>query len=494
MIFLRLWHSWFVAFALVKASALLVPRVHRAEWLAEWMGELWCVGRACGLETQRGWHGEKAVTAFCAGAFRDALAVRSCLAGRGIPGRIAKRLEPGSPLRCMSILGGLLSLSLMYSVCAPQVRRAVFGAPAHTTDSLVLVSRDGYLGDSVPTVSLDEYRSWKASKYSFSSKMIFYRPLLRGVRFRAGSAARLRVAYASENMLSVLAPSLLPRRSRGAIVSRRVWRRYLQSVSSVRGQTIRIAGQEVSVLSVAPEQSWPVPGEMDVILLESDSALATLPSGTAGFVLAPGIEGALRKDDLRHSYLLATQASGSVARYECASLAQRRLEPRSLFLFVLLLACLALPATTPLPLGDYPANGSKTRRTPWLRRWAFLPLKLLLAGAATYTLSLSIAYTAMSIGSPPAEYFQMLSGFCGLLFAMRWAIRDQRRRCPTCLRLLSQPAHVGHPSRSFLAWHGTEMVCSVGHGLLYIPEHPTSWCSTQRWQALDPSWASFFHV
>ena len=76
--------------------------------------------------------------------------------------------------------------------------------------------------------------------------------------------------------------------------------------------------------------------------------------------------------------------------------------------------------------------------------------------------------------------------------AMRWALADQRRRCPVCLRVLSNPTRIGGPSHVFLEWYGTELICVQGHGLLYVPEIPTSCYSTQRWQYLDPSWSTLF--
>ena len=91
-----------------------------------------------------------------------------------------------------------------------------------------------------------------------------------------------------------------------------------------------------------------------------------------------------------------------------------------------------------------------------------------------------------------AGVFFLALAFFALLFAFRWALRDQRQRCPVCLRLLSNPAHVGEASRNFLAWNGTELICAEGHGLLHIPELPTSWFSTQRWLYLDPSWSALF--
>jgi len=80
----------------------------------------------------------------------------------------------------------------------------------------------------------------------------------------------------------------------------------------------------------------------------------------------------------------------------------------------------------------------------------------------------------------------------GYILALRWALADQRQRCPVCLRLLGNPARIGCLAQTFLEWHGTEFVCVKGHGLLHVLEMPTSSYNTQRWIYLDPSWSGLF--
>jgi hypothetical protein len=153
---------------------------------------------------------------------------------------------------------------------------------------------------------------------------------------------------------------------------------------------------------------------------------------------------------------------------------------------------ITLPATTALPLGEYPRH---SRRLPWAgkaRRWIFLSSKFLLVVPLVFLTSVDVAYGVPSLGSTAAQYTQLAISFFGLLFAFRWILQDQRKRCPLCLRVLSNPARVGQASRNFLAWNGTELICAGGHGLLHIPELPTSWFGTQRWLYLDPSWGSLF--
>jgi hypothetical protein len=41
------------------------------------------------------------------------------------------------------------------------------------------------------------------------------------------------------------------------------------------------------------------------------------------------------------------------------------------------------------------------------------------------------------------------------------------------------------PAGGVLEWNCTELMCLRGHGLLYVPESPTSWFRAQRWFYLE---------
>jgi hypothetical protein len=57
---------------------------------------------------------------------------------------------------------------------------------------------------------------------------------------------------------------------------------------------------------------------------------------------------------------------------------------------------------------------------------------------------------------------------------------------------MAHPVNVGQPSRIFLSWSGTELICERGHTLLHIPLVRTSWFEVQRWVCLDRSWQFLF--
>jgi hypothetical protein len=138
-----------------------------------------------------------------------------------------------------------------------------------------------------------------------------------------------------------------------------------------------------------------------------------------------------------------------------------------------------LLSVRPLRLGEYPVNRYAPAAPLRLLRWFFLAVKLAFVVSVALCGLLALALTA-----PPLASMM----FLGLFLGFRWALMDQRERCPVCLRLLSNPTRVGDPSQSFLGWYGTELSCSHGHGFLFVPGASTSWYETQRWQYLDPTW------
>jgi hypothetical protein len=148
-------------------------------------------------------------------------------------------------------------------------------------------------------------------------------------------------------------------------------------------------------------------------------------------------------------------------------------------LHALLVTFLVLPAITSLRLGEYPANSHSPSLATRLRRWFFFAIKI-----ALIIQTLSCTAVSLKLIQPYVWALYLLT--------IRWALIDQRQRCPVCLRLLTNPTRIGGASQTFLEWYGIELMCARGHGLLYVPEIPTSCYNTQRWLYLDPTWSSLF--
>lgn len=156
-----------------------------------------------------------------------------------------------------------------------------------------------------------------------------------------------------------------------------------------------------------------------------------------------------------------------------------------LFLLIVIFACVILPTSTSLSLGDYRANRRVPSRSTRLRRWVFLVAKIALILLMTYA---PMRYSAYAVNADPHSSSAGLviqALVWGLPFALRWSLHDQRQRCPVCLRLLGNPVRVGEPAGYFLEWNCTELICLRGHGMLYVPECHTSWFDTPRWFYMD---------
>jgi hypothetical protein len=493
---MRSWRSSNAAFAylaLLRCASWLVPSRQRAEWFAEWRSELWYVRQSCGWQPIRYTRGIGTAMAFCLGAFQDALWLR-----RNSPaGRLSFRLQTAR--HCGIFLALIAAASLALTLHSPGARKALARVPVANADNLVHISREGYLDSTSPTISLDEYRGWKHRSQSLFTEFAYYRPLVTRTQVTPHTSAVLSVELASDNLFKILniqMPFELPQDAKSRhkprlIVSETAWHKVFNSDPYLVGKVLEVAGQQAMVVAILPDDAWRLTRHMDAWLLEDDSYLKSPPADTFGFVVGHIATAALT-NQTRGRWLMSAPTDGIYENFDCVPLNRHIDQPFGIFLFTFVLACLALPATTPLPLGDYPATDrSLSSATRW-RRWLFLLMKIGLTLPIVYCGSLSVAFLKPSMSTAASVYIQFATSFLALLFSFRWALRDQRRRCPVCLRLLTNPARVGHPSRNFLAWHGTEFMCDEGHGLLHVPEIATTWFSTQRWLYLDSSWKGLF--
>jgi hypothetical protein len=488
---------------LLRSASMLVPDRRRAEWLAEWKAELWQVLRSqedCRDYATGGASTHTVPAAFCLGAFQDAWWLRQNSA------RIVARSLPrhGSPAMCLLSLAGWTAASLLLALCLPTARKAILPVPYPDADNLVLISSGGASMSPLPSIRLDDYRSWQTSTRPLFTELAYYQPLLKRVHISPHRTTELSIVRASANLFDLLKfPSFASKAQQqsqplqGLILSESAWREYFDADPAIAGRVVEVAGLRVRIAGLLPQDRWRLPGRADAWMVADESHIDSLPPNSKGFVLAAMRPSAFPYGSSGQHWMTVYRANGDSEKFECVSLAEQTRQPFSMYLFTLFIAVLALPATTPLPLGEYPARAERLGWDVRGRRWLFLAAKLALILPLVYFASIDLAYGDIaarlhSVGPISAQYLHLASSFLGLLFAFRWALRDQRGRCPVCLRLLTNPARVGEASRNFLAWNGTELICAGGHGLLHIPEIPTSWFSTQRWLYLDPSWSSLF--
>lgn len=143
-----------------------------------------------------------------------------------------------------------------------------------------------------------------------------------------------------------------------------------------------------------------------------------------------------------------------------------------------------------LPAMRLAMRGARAHRAPssWsnrLRRWAFAAAKIALLQPMMFCGFLVLAQVGrVAPLAPMCIVGAWMLGF-------RWAINDQRRRCPVCLRLLGAPVRIGSASQTLLEWYGDESLCARGHGVLQNPEAPAGYSGDRVWLNLDGSWSGF---
>jgi hypothetical protein len=481
--------------AALRCAALLVPSSRRSEWLQEWIAELWYVREACVPEQGSSWQGERDVAAFCLGAFQDAL----CLC-RTAPRHKSSKTHPlHSPAQCAFFMIILVATSWCFALMLPGVRRAIQSPLYRDSHNLILISSAGLSDDDFPSIRADQYRSWRDRRQHLFSDFAFYQTSIKLLHIAPHKEAELKIARSSSNLFDLVglpiqfaAPSQQGSETLPTMVlSEKLWRTTFNADPHIFGRIFKVGLRSVKIVGILADGSWQLPGKPDAWLLEPDDHAASIPTTTRGYVVARR-DPSLLQTPVAGTWRLFSPEENGMLSFDCVSFNDHRQAPFGIFEFVLFLAVVSLPATTSLPLGDYPASRHNFQWSVKLHRWIFLCSKLALILPIVYFGSLDLAYCSASISPETSQCLQGVISFCALLFAFRWALRDQRKRCPVCLRLLTNPARVGQPSRNFLGWNGIEFICNDGHGFLHVPEITTSWFSSQRWLYLDPSWDVLF--
>ena len=496
---------------LLRCASLLVPAEQRAEWRREWRGELWHVRQACSTPGATlgtfTWQGEREVTDFCLGAFQDALCLRRA-------GRLQKppfAAMDGTARQCLLILAALLAASYALALLLPGVRAERSLWQRKVNPNLVLIEQADSNSSARPTITPGQFRSWELRKQQYFAGLAFYRvthePVERefepsGARDRAALGNAWGVAHASPNLFMLLglpvrfadpdarAGDDLP----AVILSEAAWKRDFGADTHVAGSVVRLGTREARIAGVAPDGSLELPGRVDVWMLEPDAALRPggAQYGGTGYVVAHLTEIGKAEMWTPCVHITANAPNDSEDDLLALSLEACKPGPGTLYLFAAFLALLALPAITTVSLGEGSMSPQKTSWLKRLHRWSFFTAKIALLLPIVYFVSLDLAYGCTGLGQEGAAYLQLISTFGMCLFGLRWVLKDQRQRCPVCMRRVTHPAQVGVASRTFLDWNGTEMMCMGGHTLLHVPSLPTSWFGAQQWLYLDTSWGFLF--
>lgn len=473
---------------LLRCAALMVPRPERAEWFREWRGELWQADRACPRQRRIDLEAESQVLSFCLGAFKDAF----CLRRESAAPRVPQPNLHGSALLCLITMAGLVVAAYTFSLLLPGVRRMTQLVHQQVNPGLIVIQGDPRGGVRTANIRAGAYRDWQAHFQKYFDNMAFYRVGEERLQTGSGSDVQMVVAHATSNLFLILGlpvtsddeqPSTLP----SVILSERTWRTQFDSSPFLIDRVVRIGGVSARIAGVAPEGAWHLPGNPAAWILESGEKA----SGN-GYVVAHLTAEGQAEMISGCVHISSYKDNGADEDLWGYTFSERTMEPQRIYLFMLVLALLALPAVTSVSLGEYNFDAPRLNLRKKLARSAFLAAKFAALLPLAYFASLDLAYGVITHHPIASEYIQLISAFALLLFGMRWVLLDQRQRCPVCLRRVTHPARVGLASRTFLAWNGTELMCMGGHTLLHVPSLPTSWFSNPRWLYLDKSWDFLF--
>lgn len=242
------------------------------------------------------------------------------------------------------------------------------------------------------------------------------------------------------------------------VLSHYLWTKSFAADAGVIGRSVEVGGAARKICAVTPPNYWFLQRSRLFWLIETADR-----KDAGGLLLVrskPAAEPILEPEN---SVSLSAASRGPLSAASAVFLASLGL-----------LAILGLFETVGLArtLGAW-----RRSITLLLRNYAFLLGKALPSLAI-----LAILWTvvAESPSLAPVGYFAgVWSLIVFYLFALlstaavRYALVDQRSRCPVCQRSLSMPVDLGVPGSILFDLPAVESICAYGHGTLYRPE-PTS--------------------
>jgi len=394
---------------------------------------LWCAARAVPERERAEWLAEWTAEMWYVRE-QDASTVGFCWGAFRDAWWMRRNCRPSlrleTPLECLGWLGLLATAFALGAFAIRDARHEILPFPYRGAERLVLLSPVREAGSRLPVMTVGQYRLLAGRRGSPFEGVAFYRVM----RTREGARERA-VAVASENLLPLLGS---PPQGRGFV-------------------------------RVAPD-SWLLPGRVEAAVFD-DAVIAALPEATRGYVVGR----LLRADRDGARNLMVPNGSGGQVRIRLGPL--RSYPPYALPAVVFI--CLLVAAATTSSRLRGRAHDRHYR--PWMLLGAKIVLLALIGFFVILMVQAMVGFEIRPLVMPL------------YVIAFRWALIDQQKRCPECLRRLLLPVRIGAPSQTFLGWYGTEFVCGKGHGVLLAPETPTASFSQQDWFHLDDSWTAAPH-
>ncbi len=488
--------------ALVWLAGWLVPGAQRGEWRAAKMGHLWHWCHFLAESGQLNREKKIELARYCWSLFFEAFWTR--YERKEFLRRIDQLRR--APATCLTVIAVLVVAIIWGGGFIPMVRSLVSSAVSEP-ERVCIVSLNGKFRRFRSETLLDLTSAWKTSKlldavapYSWGpSKLVAGRRTVPILSARVASdffdivGVKTRLGRTFESGDGQNCPNCV-------VISNELWSLQFNSSPSVIGRRIVVDGNEKIVIGVLPRNFRLLSSDIEVwTLLDSASAPFTNFVERIGAValMKPGATEARVESDLTDrsenagyifpaSLLVVTSAKAEM---------RRTLVSYVLFLLLAIASAVAIVYARREGAGLGGAPLSLAQRFRW---WAFFVAKsALLLIAACLLAWVSVHSLAVYL---TGSVYPMVDGVALWLFLilsiapLSWSIHDQQKRCRVCLWRLSIPIRIGAPGNILFNWSGTEMVCSKGHGILYLPDSEAKWLEGDRWNNLDDSWAGLFRA
>ena len=278
-----------------------------------------------------------------------------------------------------------------------------------------------------------------------------------------------------------------------------VWQHEFRADPNIVGKTVDLNGAPRKVIGVLPQNFRLISSNIEVWTLIDPAMLFINFQRRVGAVARLHSDASALR--LQRDLTDLTEDAGYVhpssqLQVTTVTAQSRHYRLNTIWLIVLAIGCAAFVVIVRRPANAFGRLPEGLRvRAEWL---GFFTIKsgLLLAIAALASWCVVHWISGWVVGSsyPLVDEFSIWVFLPLAIAALSWSVRDQQNRCRTCLRRLELPVEIGLAGSVLLNWAGTEMVCSQGHGALYLPESPANALDRDRWNTFDGSWSSLFRA
>jgi len=492
--------------SMVWIASWLVPRNQRASWRSEQDRKFWHWCHFLAETGQLTSRNRLTVAQHCWATFPEAFWIRF---DRERFYSQSRRLL-ASPVTLVAAFA-LALVALVLSSGFVVATRAAFSSPVPRPAQVVLITLDGngINGKFSRTRSdtlLDLVSVWSKSKLLDGVTPFSWAParlLLQGRNLPVATARVGPDFFATLDVKAALGRTFTADDVHNCpdcvLLSYPVWRQEFNGNPRIVGQQITLDGTSRTVVGVLPAKFRLLSPGIAVWSVIDPAMLFT------NFQRRVGAVARLRGDTspvrVQRDVTDLTESAGYIhpsSQLQVTTIeAQVRHGLQSTIWFVLLAAgCAVFVVVLRRPANSFGHLPDRlAARTLWVGYFVAKSILLLaIAAIGSWCLVHWISHWAVGSVYPLVDEFSIWLFLPMAIAALSWSVRDQQKRCPTCLRRLELPVEIGRTGSVLLNWAGTEMVCSEGHGVLYLPDSPANVLDRDRWNKLDDSWASLFRA